>query len=112
MDSSLTRSPGRGAGSESARVSVHCIGVSSNLDSGVLQFLPLGTPVQSADPPKINQGREEDADEYQHLDVSEPSGFAKGDGPSEDENGFQIENDEKDRDRVKPYAEAYMNIAD
>jgi hypothetical protein len=52
-------------------------------------------------PPEVYQGCEHNADEDHHFDVTAPAELTEGDGPSDDEHRFEVEDHKKHGDQVK-----------
>ena len=50
---------------------------------------------------RVQQACQQDGNEYHYFDVTHPTGFTNGNGPGEQEGGFEVENDEQDGGQVK-----------
>src|SRR5262245_65384011 len=73
----------------------------SYLLSDLPSFSSLASPIERAQPPLVNQGGDEHADEYQHPGITDPPHFAERDSPGEDEDRLQVEDHKQHRDQIE-----------
>ena len=69
-------------------------------------------PLQGALAPDVGQAHHQDADEDQHLPEAEPPQGLEDHGPGIEEDGFNVEHDEKHGDDVKAHRVAGAGVTD
>src|SRR5215510_1196994 len=77
------------------------MGAKSYLLSDLPGLSSFASPIERAQPPFVNQGGDEHADEYQHSGITDPPHFAERDSPGEDEDRLEVEDHKQHRDQVE-----------
>src|SRR5690606_17279534 len=85
----------------STRVSLYCIAKASLFQLRLPFTASLGCPVERPDTPKIDKTCQQNCYENCSFDQARPAAFAHRDCPSEEIEGFNVEDHEEHRDQIE-----------